>query len=378
MSCRGNSFPSRRLLANMAGIFQFPLAFATKRKKALDAFEKLPQFTWNQLSSQEVVGKGSFGAVFITDYSTTSQPAETVVVKKLLSTAKEFTDQFIKEAKILNGLAHENIVAFKAVCKEPIAMMLEYVYFDLEIFGGDDKVSSLSDFLSCLDQNDCQGIESKFLTKIASDVLDGLKYLHEKDIAHRDLKPANVLVSNQHYRAETDRNEKYVRIKNRKCRQRHHSIYGTIIYNYPFASSTAPSLPCFPGQSHGATENMQISKPQRPKPPTGIFAFALLSFLDSKVSRCYGCGQSLKPGGLVPQAPNDLVVTTRLHRKYFKDGGHHVSPDVSSIYCHVNLYCVTTAFPGFQPNLCQLPSDLLPFLLPEHKAMAFSKLGVSV
>ena len=73
----------------------------------------------------------------------------------------------------------------------------------------------------------------------------------------------------------------------------------------------------------------------------------------------------------------DLVVTTRLHRKYFKDGRQHVSPEVSSAYCHVNLYCVTAAFPCFQPSLCQVPSDLVPFLLPEHKATAITRLGVS-
>ena len=111
--------------------------------------------------------------------------------------------------------------------------------------------------------------------------------------------------------------------------------------------------------------------PQRPKPPTGVFAFALLSFLDSRVTRCYGCAQSLKPEGLVPQAPNDLVVATRLHGKYFKDGRQHVSPEVSSVYCHVNLYCVTATFPGFQPSLCQVPSDLVPFCLPEHKFFFF-------
>ena len=72
-----------------------------------------------------------------------------------------------------------------------------------------------------------------------------------------------------------------------------------------------------------------------------------------------------------------LVVTTRLHRKYFKDGRQHVSPEVSSVYCHVNLYCVTAAFLGFQPSLCQVPSDLVPFLLPEHKATAITRLGVS-
>ena len=39
-------------------------------------------------------------------------------------------------------LNHDNIVGFKAVCDEPVAHMLEYVYFDLSVFGGEGKVSS--------------------------------------------------------------------------------------------------------------------------------------------------------------------------------------------------------------------------------------------
>ena len=68
------------------------------------------------------------------------------------------------------------------------------------------------------------------------------------------------------------------------------------------------------------------------KPPPGIFDFAKLSFLDRKVSRCYGCGQSLKPGGLMPCAPDDFVLTTRLQRRYYKDGRQHISPDITSVY----------------------------------------------
>ena len=149
-----------------------------------------------------------------------------------------------------------------------------------------------------------------------------------------------------------------------------------VLYNYPCTQTTGHTLTCLPGQSIESTENMQVNYPERPKPAPGIFAFGILSFLDSKVSRCYGCGQTLKPGGLISLAPDDLVLTTRLQRKYYKDGRQHISPDISSVYCHVNPYCVTTAFPGFQPSLCQVPSDLLPFLLPEHKEMVVNRLGV--
>ena len=56
--------------------------------------------------------------------------------------------------------------------------MMEYVYFDMEVFGGDGKISSLSNLLSFLDENDCQGIGDKFMSKIATDVASGLQYLH--------------------------------------------------------------------------------------------------------------------------------------------------------------------------------------------------------
>ena len=44
--------------------FQFILAFASKRKK-LDGFPSLPKFRWEDLVSQEVIGQGTFGAVFL-------------------------------------------------------------------------------------------------------------------------------------------------------------------------------------------------------------------------------------------------------------------------------------------------------------------------
>ena len=50
-----------------------------------------------------------------------------------------------------------------------MAMMLEYLSFDLETFGGEGKVSSLKNLLSFLDQNDCQGIGPTIMEKIGSD-----------------------------------------------------------------------------------------------------------------------------------------------------------------------------------------------------------------
>ena len=49
--------------------------------------------------------------------------------------------------------------------------MLEYVYFDLSVFGGEGKVSSLKDFISCLDKaGNCNGVDANFMNRIVSDI----------------------------------------------------------------------------------------------------------------------------------------------------------------------------------------------------------------
>jgi len=79
--------------------------------------------------------------------------------------------------------------------------MLEYyVYFDIEVFGGERKLSSLNELMYLIDSQDCNRIEGAFMDKISADVAGGPPYSHVNEIAHRDLKPADVLVSNNHYR----------------------------------------------------------------------------------------------------------------------------------------------------------------------------------
>ena len=108
----------------------------------------------------------------------------------------------------------------------------------------------------------------------------------------------------------------------------------------PEAPHLIPNYPCPQRESQQVKENAQPKYPQRPKPPPGILVLARLAFLDSKVTRCYGCGNSLKPEGTTPHPPDDLVLTTRLRRQYYKEGRQHTSPDISSVYYHVNPYCI--------------------------------------
>lgn len=102
---------------------------------------------------------------------------------------------FYKDVKLLNDLHHPNIVRLKGVSLQPIAMMLEYVYFDFKHFGHDDlRVHSLSDFLLQIGEFKCEGL-CEVVNHAAKEIISGLAHLHCEGIADRDLKPANILIS---------------------------------------------------------------------------------------------------------------------------------------------------------------------------------------
>ena len=83
------------------------------------------------------------------------------------------------------------------MCPSRKALMLEYVFFDFNIFGFNQNVSSLADLLEELDKVHFKGFEH-IIPSTASDIICGLQYLYDQGVVHRDLKPGNILISNQH------------------------------------------------------------------------------------------------------------------------------------------------------------------------------------
>ena len=83
---------------------------------------------------------------------------------------------FSKDVAILHGLNYNNVVKFKAVCYKPQAMMLEYIYFDLKLFGQDIRVSALSDFLLEIDDANCEGFHD-LIHHAAKEIIQGLSSL---------------------------------------------------------------------------------------------------------------------------------------------------------------------------------------------------------
>ncbi|XP_062346234.1 interferon-induced, double-stranded RNA-activated protein kinase [Cinclus cinclus] len=151
----------------------------TVNKIFLDLFEEI-----------EPIDKGGFGTVF---KATSKSDKKTYAIKRV-----EFTEKVEREAKGLASLTHENIVRYHCSWKG-------YDYIK------DPESSQNSDKILCLfiQMEFCeQGTLEKWIAKNREDrqyramaqkkflqIVNGVEYIHSKDLIHRDLKPQNIFIS---------------------------------------------------------------------------------------------------------------------------------------------------------------------------------------
>ena len=119
--------------------FKIPLIRTKSLSKGY--FEGLPNFVWSDVKDKDEIGKGSFGSVMKGNYIPNGK---VVVVKQFFGEGDSHLRNIAKEAKMLKGLCHPNITQFMGVCSKPLAIMMEYEYFDFTPFGLDHQISNLS------------------------------------------------------------------------------------------------------------------------------------------------------------------------------------------------------------------------------------------
>ena len=89
----------------------------------------------------------------------------------------------MKEIRILNELKCENVVKVEGFCSQPLAVMLEYLYFDFKPFGIDSDPVTSRRFIVGGDYVDQLASLQKM---IAKERTSATAYLHEKDIVYRE------------------------------------------------------------------------------------------------------------------------------------------------------------------------------------------------
>ncbi|KAI4354376.1 hypothetical protein L6164_003243 [Bauhinia variegata] len=135
---------------------------------------------------KEVIGKGSFGSVYLGKLP----DGKSVAVKVRFDKTQLGADSFINEVHLLSKIRHQNLVSFEGFCYESKHQILVYEYLP----GG-----SLADHLY---GTNSQKISLSWVRrlKIAVDAAKGLDYLHngsEPRIIHRDIKCSNILLDEE-------------------------------------------------------------------------------------------------------------------------------------------------------------------------------------
>ncbi|OWM62784.1 hypothetical protein CDL15_Pgr020078 [Punica granatum] len=146
-------------------------------------------FSYKEIKSatnnfKEVIGRGSFGAVYLGKLP----DGKSVAVKVRFDKSQLGADSFINEVHLLSQVCHQNLVFFEGFCYESQRQILVYEYL---------PSGSLADHLYGTSSKKSVSLSWVRRLKIAVDAAKGLDYLHngsEPRIIHRDIKCGNILL----------------------------------------------------------------------------------------------------------------------------------------------------------------------------------------
>eukprot|EP01012_Entosiphon_sulcatum_P057572 TRINITY_DN81373_c0_g1_i1.p1 TRINITY_DN81373_c0_g1~~TRINITY_DN81373_c0_g1_i1.p1 ORF type:complete len:474 (-),score=52.56 TRINITY_DN81373_c0_g1_i1:53-1474(-) len=130
-----------------------------------------------RLCNTKVLGKGTWGTVYV---GLNEATREIIAVKEVIFTNREEIEQTAREITLMKKLDHPNIVKYLGADREGNTLKIYMEY----IVGG--SLASLLKSFGPFTELMCAGY--------CMQILDGLAYLHSKNIAHRDIKCDNLLV----------------------------------------------------------------------------------------------------------------------------------------------------------------------------------------
>lgn len=132
---------------------------------------------------QEEIAKGGMGVIYKALDRTLNRLVAIKVIHEHFSGDASFTERFLREARAMARLQHENIVTIFSVEEERGAHFIV-----MEYFAGMDLRARLKAR---------QVLPVRESVDIALQIANALTFAHSQGIVHRDIKPANILVDNR-------------------------------------------------------------------------------------------------------------------------------------------------------------------------------------
>ena len=119
-----------------------------------------------------------------------------------------------------------------------------------------------------------------------------------------------------------------------------------------------------------ATSQMQCNtayyaplSPGYPNPLFGTYMLYFLKYCLPQVKTCFGCDQTLKPGGQIGKLPYDLVNVSNAKRFYYDRAGQ-LKERPGNVYYHVNAGCMKKHQAYFMASQMQKPYVIKDMMTP--------------
>ena len=125
-----------------------------------------------------VIGKGGMARVYLALHKALNRRVAIKVMNRQQGTDSDFSDRFLREARIVANLTHPNIVTIHDVGEHD-----GHNYLVMELLPSGE---TLSDKIKA-------GVDSQYALSIVRQVATALKAAHENNIVHRDIKPDNIM-----------------------------------------------------------------------------------------------------------------------------------------------------------------------------------------
>ena len=133
----------------------------------------------------KLLGKGSFGEVFLTTKRGTTELFATKKMNRSYADSPSVRKYFTNEISILKEVNHPNIVKL-----DDLKQTKDHYYIIMEYCNG----GSLTECLDRYKKIHGKPFSEEIVQYLMRQIVDALKYLHNRKIIHRDLKLDNILV----------------------------------------------------------------------------------------------------------------------------------------------------------------------------------------
>ena len=129
------------------------------------------------------LGVGSFGEVWLAEHSLLSKKVAIKIACKQFDDPK-LRERFLREARVMSDLDHENIVKVQDVfsINDIIHLVMSYINEDGE---------TLQKWI----QKRASRLPINKVLSVSKEILAALDFAHQKGFIHRDIKPSNILMS---------------------------------------------------------------------------------------------------------------------------------------------------------------------------------------